>query len=205
MLIRVPFYNPRKFVHADKYKPMDEREIEDVDPVLNIPKIQQTCIRVGVPVFLKDLYDPKEEKFEGYKYTEETDKDVLKRMVKKGQKVMDDQMKDARTEQYQKVASDHFQQIPETEFTRPPLLNWKQAVKAHKIQNKIAVLKEMKDEEAMKKTMVKHSALLRKSDKNIELIKLKYVRARAAEIQKQKRIPMHEAMAEAETNLMAKI
>ena len=90
MLIRVPYYDPKTFVHSDKFKP-DEREIEDIDPILKMPKISTTNIRIGVPVFLRDLYDP-ESQCESYKYTEETDYNVLKKMVDKGSKIIDTYM-----------------------------------------------------------------------------------------------------------------
>jgi uncharacterized protein (UPF0254 family) len=50
-------------------------------------------MRVGVPVFLIDLYQP-DQQYEGYKYTEETDKKVIQKMAEKGEEMLNESLKE---------------------------------------------------------------------------------------------------------------
>ena len=53
-LIRVPYYCPEKYIEADKNVP-DERELEEVDPILKIDRERIVKVRVGAPVILPGL------------------------------------------------------------------------------------------------------------------------------------------------------
>ena len=49
-MIRVPYFN-KYFKPGNENKP-DKREIEDVDPIFGIPRLNMVRLRIGVPLAL---------------------------------------------------------------------------------------------------------------------------------------------------------
>ena len=91
------------------------------------------------------------------------------------------------------------------DFEKPDLLTWKQALKAHHVQSRIELMKELKEMGRMKNLEIKHQKLLEKATKHTENIKLKIIKAQANEIVRHTNKDINTAMSMAETSILEKI